>query len=187
VAASTHYGSRLPVAEQWPYWPKVATVPALIKSGTIGPTLISSTSYYYKSKRDNVPSGSVDAATGGLGWRGQLARATGGLGWRGQLARAGGSIALDCALHWIWPIRELTSHKIARMVGVGLQPALQMEGEPYTAVNRVGIALPKVYPVTCIWYYAQDKTCLWLHSIVSMYFALLTYFVVLHIVHTKYV
>jgi hypothetical protein len=73
------------------------------------------------------------------------------------------------------------------MVGIGLQPTLQMEGKPYNAVNRVGIALPKLCPVTCIWYYAQDKTCLWLHSIVSMYFALLTYFVVLHIVHTKYV
>jgi len=173
VAASTHYGSHLLVAEQWPYWPKVVTVPALIKSGTIGPTLISSTCYYYESMRDNVMSGYVDATTVGLGWR-------------GQLARAGGGIALDCALHWIRPLRKLTSHRFVCMVGIGLQPTLQMEGEPYTAVNGVGIALPKLCPVTCIWYSAQDKTCLWLQSIVSMYFALLTYFIVLHIVFTKY-
>jgi predicted dehydrogenase len=91
MAASTHYGSHLLVAEQWPYWPKVITVPALIKSGTIGPTLISSTSYYYKSMRDNVTSGSVDAATGGLGWRGQLTHAprvdcAGGGNWHAPVA-----------------------------------------------------------------------------------------------------
>ncbi|CAB9496060.1 oxidoreductase [Seminavis robusta] len=105
------------IAEQSPYWHEVALARQLIAEGTIG-SIVTAASYYYESMRDNVTSGSVDES--------------GGLGWRGSIARAGGGIALDGGLHWIRPLREMLDRRIERVVAVvrrNLEPRLQMEGE----------------------------------------------------------
>jgi UDP-N-acetyl-2-amino-2-deoxyglucuronate dehydrogenase len=133
VQASLQYSNksstgRLVIAEQSPYWQEVALARTMIQSGAIGP-IVSAAAYYYESMRDNVTSGSVDSATGGLGWR-------------GSIKRAGGGIAMDGGLHWIRPLREMCG-RIDSVVGVirtHLAPELQMEGE------SLGHALFKMTP-----------------------------------------
>jgi UDP-N-acetyl-2-amino-2-deoxyglucuronate dehydrogenase len=133
VQASLQYsnqkrGGRLIIAEQSPYWQEVALARTMIQSGAIG-QIVSAAAYYYESMRDNVTSGSVDEATGGLGWR-------------GSLKRAGGGVAMDGGLHWIRPLREMCG-RIDSVVGVirtHLAPELQMEGE------SLGHALFKISP-----------------------------------------
>ena len=66
-------GPMLIIAEQSPYWESVALARKLIAEGTIG-RVVTAAAYYYESMRDNITSGSVDAS-GGLGWRGSIARA----------------------------------------------------------------------------------------------------------------
>ena len=110
-------GSMLVMAEQSPYWQEVVRAKQMIAEGDIG-MVVTAAAYYYESMRDNVTSGSVNA--------------TGGLGWRGSLARAGGGIAMDGGLHWIRPLREMLGTRIAEVVGVtrqNLAPELAMEGE----------------------------------------------------------
>lgn len=105
------------VAEQSPYWQEVALARTMIAQGAIG-RIVTAAAYYYESMRDNITSGSVDAATGNLGWR-------------ASLARAGGGIAMDGGLHWIRPLREMVG-RIQEVVAVtrrGLAPELGMEGE----------------------------------------------------------
>jgi UDP-N-acetyl-2-amino-2-deoxyglucuronate dehydrogenase len=102
----------------------------MIADGAIG-QIVSAAAYYYESMRDNVTSGSVDAESGGLGWR-------------GSLKRAGGGVAIDGGLHWIRPLREMCG-RIDSVVGVirtHLAPELQMEGE------SLGHALFKITPPT---------------------------------------
>lgn len=116
VQLSSKNKGRLYIAEQSPYWQEVVKAKLLISQGAIG-TVVSASSYYYESMRDNLTSGSVEA--------------TGGLGWRGSLARAGGGIAMDGGLHWLRPIRELCGN-ITNVVGIirpHLVPQLEMEGE----------------------------------------------------------
>lgn len=131
VQASLQYSQnkgRLIIAEQSPYWQEVALAKTMINAGAIG-QIVSAAAYYYESMRDNVTSGSVDSATGGLGWR-------------GSLKRAGGGIAMDGGLHWIRPLREMCG-RIDSVVGVirtHLAPELQMEGE------SLGHALFKITP-----------------------------------------
>jgi UDP-N-acetyl-2-amino-2-deoxyglucuronate dehydrogenase len=111
-------GSMLVMAEQSPYWQEVVRAKQMIAEGDIG-MVVTAAAYYYESMRDNVTSGSVNATTGGLGWR-------------GSLARAGGGIAMDGGLHWIRPLREMLGTRIAEVVGVtrqNLAPELAMEGE----------------------------------------------------------
>ena len=119
------YQSRLIIAEQSPYWPAVIMTQSLISQ--IGNQIISIASYYYESMRDNVTSGSVEATTGNLGWR-------------GSIQRSGGGIMMDGGLHWIRPIREIACHsqheqyRISKVLGVtcpvpSIQTALGMEGE----------------------------------------------------------
>ena len=115
------------IAEQSPYWQEVALARQLISNGAIG-TVVSAAAYYYESMRDNVTSGGVDDS--------------GGLGWRGSLARAGGGITIDGGLHWIRPLREMCG-RIEEVIGViryHLAPELKMEGE------SVGHALFKIAP-----------------------------------------
>jgi predicted dehydrogenase len=117
VQASLKNKNMLIVAEQSPYWQEVEMARQLIADGAIG-HVVTCSSYYYESMRDNVTSGSVDES--------------GGLGWRALLARAGGGIAIDGGLHWIRPIREMLGLRIVKVVGVvrrGLAPELQMQGE----------------------------------------------------------
>ena len=119
---------RLIVAEQSPYWEEVVLAKDLIQRQNAIGTVVSAAAYYYESMRDNVTSGSVDAA--------------GGLGWRGSLARAGGGIALDGGLHWIRPLAEMCG-PITKVVGVvrrDLAPQLKMEGE------SLGHALLEIAP-----------------------------------------
>jgi predicted dehydrogenase len=75
IAAKSN-NSMLIVAEQSPYWQEVVLAKRLIADGAIG-TIVTAASYYYESMRTNHTSGDVDA-TGGLGWRGSVARAGGG-------------------------------------------------------------------------------------------------------------
>ena len=123
--ATIQYQSRLIIAEQSPYWPAVIMTQSLISQ--IGNQIISIASYYYESMRDNVTSGSVEATTGNLGWR-------------GSIQRSGGGIMMDGGLHWIRPIREIACHsqneqyRISKVLGVtcpvpSIQTALGMEGE----------------------------------------------------------
>ena len=117
VSSKLSNKSMLIVAEQSPYWQEVALARNMIADGVIG-NVVTAASYYYESMRDNVTSGSVDDS--------------GGLGWRGSLARAGGGIAMDGGLHWIRPLREMLGVRIEEVVGVvrrGLAPELKMEGE----------------------------------------------------------
>mmetsp|Transcript_6335 Transcript_6335/g.9756 ORF Transcript_6335/g.9756 Transcript_6335/m.9756 type:complete len:399 (+) Transcript_6335:84-1280(+) len=117
LEASSRYGNRLYIAEQSPYWPAVALAKQMVADGKIG-TLLSASSYYYESMRDNITSGSTSE--------------TGGLGWRGSLQRAGGGIAMDGGLHWIRPLREVCGGRITKVCGVirpNLAPQLEMEGE----------------------------------------------------------
>jgi predicted dehydrogenase len=121
LQASIDYQQRLIVAEQSPYWPAVVKAQSVLYEERAIGSIVSIASYYYESMRDNVTSGSVDAATGGLGWR-------------GSLQRAGGGIALDGGLHWIRPVAELARARIRSVVGVScpvpsVQQALAMEGE----------------------------------------------------------
>lgn len=112
------YKSMLIVAEQSPYWQEVELAKKKIEDGVIG-NIVTAASYYYESMRDNITSGDVDSTTGGLGWR-------------GSLARAGGGIAIDGGLHWIRPLREMLGRRIERVIGTircNLEPSLQMEGE----------------------------------------------------------
>lgn len=104
------------VAEQSPYWESVALARKMIDDGDIG-RVVTAAAYYYESMRDNITSGSVDS--------------TGGLGWRGSLARAGGGIAIDGGLHWIRPIREMVGRidEVVAVTRYGLAPELSMEGE----------------------------------------------------------
>ena len=130
-ASRESHGRMLLVAEQSPYWPEVIRARQLLQEeGAIGSQIVTAAAYYYESMRDNVTSGSVDAAGGSLGWR-------------GELARAGGGIALDGGLHWLRPLREICGGRVARVVGVvrhGLAPALRLEGE------SVGHALLEMEP-----------------------------------------
>ncbi|GKY90603.1 hypothetical protein MPSEU_000033900 [Mayamaea pseudoterrestris] len=106
----------LVIAEQSPYWQEVQLAKRLIDENAIG-TIVTAASYYYESMRTNATSGDVDES--------------GGLGWRGSLARAGGGITIDGGLHWIRPLREMVG-RIDEVVAVtrsGLQPQLKMEGE----------------------------------------------------------
>lgn len=109
----------LMIAEQSPYWEEVMKAKELIQNGKIG-NIITASSYYYESMRNNITSGSLD--NDGCG-----------LGWRGSLKRAGGGIIIDGGLHWIRPITEmLPGTKINKVIGViqsNIQPQLQMEGE----------------------------------------------------------
>ena len=110
--------SMLIIAEQSPHWEEVVRAKELIENGAIG-QIVTAAAYYYESMRDNITSGSVDASTGGLGWR-------------GSLARAGGGITIDGGLHWIRPLREMLGGRIEEVIGIvrkGLAPELQMEGE----------------------------------------------------------
>jgi predicted dehydrogenase len=66
----------LVIAEQSPYWQEVQLAKQLIQDNAIG-TIVTAASYYYESMRTNDTSGNVDES-GGLGWRGSLARAGGG-------------------------------------------------------------------------------------------------------------
>jgi predicted dehydrogenase len=121
LQASVDYQRRLIVAEQSPYWPAVVKAQSLLYEEQAIGSILSIASYYYESMRDNVTSGSIDAATGGLGWR-------------GSLQRAGGGIAIDGGLHWIRPVAELARARIRSVVGVtcpvpSVQQALAMEGE----------------------------------------------------------
>ena len=105
------------IAEQSPYWQEVALARTLVADGAIG-HIVTAASYYYESMRDNVTSGSVDES--------------GGLGWRGSIARAGGGIAIDGGLHWIRPLREMLGRRVERVVATvrrNLEPQLKMEGE----------------------------------------------------------
>jgi UDP-N-acetyl-2-amino-2-deoxyglucuronate dehydrogenase len=117
VANTSLPSSMLIIAEQSPYWQEVALARQLIAGGAIGP-IVTAAAYYYESMRDNVTSGSVAES--------------GGLGWRGSMARAGGGIAIDGGLHWIRPLREMLGRRIERVVAIvrrNLEPRLQMEGE----------------------------------------------------------
>jgi predicted dehydrogenase len=123
-------GSMLVIAEQSPYWQEVVQAKKMIAEGAIG-MVVTAAAYYYESMRDNVTSGSVDSS--------------GGLGWRGSLARAGGGIAIDGGLHWIRPLREMLGSRVEEVVGVtrhNLAPELAMEGE------CLGHALFKMAPAT---------------------------------------
>lgn len=114
----SHKTKRLVIAEQSPYWQEVQMAKELIHQDDAIGTIVSASAYYYESMRDNVTSGSVEE--------------TGGLGWRGLIARAGGGIAVDGGLHWIRPIREMCDGRITKVIGIvrrNLQPELQMEGE----------------------------------------------------------
>lgn len=112
--ASAASSGMLIISEQSPYWEEVVKAKDLLRGGKIG-NLISASSYYYESMRDNVTSGLDDA---------------GGLGWRASLKRAGGGIVIDGGLHWIRPIREFCG-EVDSVVGVtsNAEPALKMEGE----------------------------------------------------------
>jgi predicted dehydrogenase len=66
----------LVIAEQSPYWQEIQLAKKLISANAIG-TIVTAASYYYESMRTNETSGNVDDS-GGLGWRGSLARAGGG-------------------------------------------------------------------------------------------------------------
>ena len=105
------------VAEQSPYWQEVALARTMIANGAIG-RVVTAAAYYYESMRDNITSGSVDSATGNLGWR-------------GSLARAGGGIAIDGGLHWIRPLSEMLGRidEVVAVTRCGLAPELGMEGE----------------------------------------------------------
>jgi predicted dehydrogenase len=134
LEASIIYQHRLFIAEQSPYWPAVQKAQSLIHTDKAIGEIISIASYYYESMRDNVTSGSIDAHTGSLGWR-------------GSLQRAGGGIAIDGGLHWIRPIRELYRTRIQKVMGVicpipQIQRALAMEGE------TLGHALFELEPPT---------------------------------------
>ncbi|CAJ1938884.1 unnamed protein product [Cylindrotheca closterium] len=120
-------GPMLIVAEQSPYWESVALAREMIADGKIG-RLVTASAYYYESMRDNITSGSVDS--------------TGGLGWRGSIARAGGGIAIDGGLHWIRPLRELLGRidEVVAVTRYGLAPELGMEGE------SLGHAIFKIQP-----------------------------------------
>ena len=123
--------SMLIIAEQSPHWEEVVRAKELIANGAIG-QIVTAAAYYYESMRDNITSGSVDASTGGLGWR-------------GSLARAGGGITIDGGLHWIRPLREMLGGRIEEVIGIvrkDLAPELQMEGEV------LGHALFKMSPPT---------------------------------------
>lgn len=82
------------IAEQSPYWEEVVLAKKLIQNNEIG-TVLTASSYYYESMKNNVTSGSVEDS--------------GGLGWRGSLKRAGGGIVIDGGLHWIRPLSEMLS------------------------------------------------------------------------------
>ena len=116
MTTSTISSPMLVIAEQSPYWQEVQLAKQLIQNKAIG-TVISAASYYYESMRTNDTSGNVDE--------------TGGLGWRGSLARAGGGIAIDGGLHWIRPLRELVGRidQVVAVTRANLQPQLQMQGE----------------------------------------------------------
>jgi UDP-N-acetyl-2-amino-2-deoxyglucuronate dehydrogenase len=119
--------SMLIIAEQSPYWESVALARKMIGDGAIG-RVVTAAAYYYESMRDNITSGSVDSS--------------GGLGWRGSIARAGGGIGIDGGLHWIRPLREMVG-RIDEVVAVtrhGLAPELGMEGE------SLGHAILKIQP-----------------------------------------
>jgi predicted dehydrogenase len=116
-SSSASASSMLIVAEQSPYWESVALARQLIADGAIG-RVVTGAAYYYESMRDNITSGSVDANTGNLGWR-------------GSIARAGGGIAIDGGLHWIRPLREMLGRieHVTAVTRYGLAPELGMEGE----------------------------------------------------------
>lgn len=125
--ANAKEGPMLIVAEQSPYWESVALARQLIADGAIG-RIVTASAYYYESMRDNITSGSVDS--------------TGGLGWRGSIARAGGGIAIDGGLHWIRPLREMLGRidEVVAVTRYGLAPELGMEGE------SLGHAIFKIQP-----------------------------------------
>lgn len=105
----------LVVAEQSPYWEEIVKAKSLLKANAIG-QLVSASSYYYESMRDNVTSGTD---------------ADGGLGWRCSLDRCGGGIVIDGGLHWLRPLRELCGN-VDSVVGVSrrnLERGLRLEGE----------------------------------------------------------
>uniref|UniRef100_A0A7S3DMI0 Gfo/Idh/MocA-like oxidoreductase N-terminal domain-containing protein n=1 Tax=Entomoneis paludosa TaxID=265537 RepID=A0A7S3DMI0_9STRA len=119
VQASSENLGRLIIAEQSPYWPAVVQARHLIHDENAIGTLVAAAGYYYESMRTNVTSGSVDATSGALGWR-------------GSIARAGGGIAIDGGLHWLRPLREVCG-RITKVVGTTrsrlLPPAMELEGE----------------------------------------------------------
>jgi UDP-N-acetyl-2-amino-2-deoxyglucuronate dehydrogenase len=114
-AAAKVSAGMLVVAEQSPYWEEVVLAKSLLKENAIG-QLVSASSYYYESMRDNVTSGTD---------------ADGGLGWRCSLERCGGGIVIDGGLHWLRPLRELCGD-VDSVVGVSrrnLERGLLLEGE----------------------------------------------------------
>lgn len=125
--ANEKEGPMLIVAEQSPYWESVVLARQLIDDGTIG-RIVTASAYYYESMRDNITSGDVDSS--------------GGLGWRGSIARAGGGIAIDGGLHWIRPLREMLGRidEVVAVTRYGLAPELGMEGE------SLGHAIFKIQP-----------------------------------------
>jgi predicted dehydrogenase len=146
LQASLDYQQRLIVAEQSPFWPAVLQAQSLLYEVEAIGAVISIASYYYESMRDNVTSGSVDTATGGLGWR-------------GLLSRAGGGIAMDGGLHWIRPVSELARARIRSVMGVtcpvpAVQQALALQGEClahalFELEPRSENALPLVATYSC--------------------------------------
>jgi len=103
------------VAEQSPYWQEVIMAKQLLKEKILG-QLVSASSYYYESMRDNKTSGTD---------------ADGGMGWRCSLERCGGGVVIDGGLHWLRPLRELCGD-IESVIGVtrrNLEPGLCLEGE----------------------------------------------------------
>lgn len=113
--AKTSSNGMLIVAEQSPYWEEVLLAKKLLKEGAIG-QLVSASSYYYESMRDNVTSGTD---------------ADGGLGWRCSLKRCGGGIVIDGGLHWLRPMRELCGdiHSVVGVSRRNLEQGLCLEGE----------------------------------------------------------
>eukprot|EP00980_Cylindrotheca_fusiformis_P002640 scaffold618_cov130-Cylindrotheca_fusiformis.AAC.44 len=129
LVSSSSSGAMLIVAEQSPYWESVALARKMIADGVIG-RIVTAAACYYESMRDNITSGSVDS--------------TGGLGWRGSIARAGGGIAIDGGLHWIRPLREMLGRidEVVAVTRYGLAPELGMEGE------SLGHAIFKIRPTS---------------------------------------
>lgn len=114
LTASSSSKGLLIVAEQSPYWQEIVKAKELLTANKIG-SLVSASSYYYESMRDNVTSGLDE---------------NGGLGWRCSLERCGGGVVIDGGLHWMRPLRELCGDVIS-VVGVtqNCEPGLGLEGE----------------------------------------------------------
>eukprot|EP00957_Ditylum_brightwellii_P201299 15325012-Ditylum_brightwellii.AAC.1 len=98
---STQSKGLLLISEQSPYWQEIAKAKELVACGEIG-TLVSASSYYYESMRDNVTSGVEE---------------DGGLGWRCSVERCGGGIVIDGGLHWIRPLREICGGDVESVIG----------------------------------------------------------------------